>query len=174
MRYKVAGLLKAPTGATREAELDAPITLDAPDVRVRAPARGWLRFLRDDAGVFVEGQLTTSVGMLCARCLEPVQVGLTFELSEHFRPTVRLPGGPPIDESVDRDAATLIDGQHVLDLGEVVRQAALLALPLHPLCRPECAGLCSLCGQDLNVGECGCEPEPDPRWDGLRALLEES
>jgi len=60
-----------------------------------------------------------------------------------------------------------------LEIGERVRQLILLALPLKPLCRPDCRGLCPLCGQDLNEGECGCKREaPDSRWEKLKALRE--
>lgn len=174
MRFNVAGLLKSQTGETREAELDAPVALAEPELRVLAPVRGHLRFIRDDAGVLVEGRLATTIAMDCARCLAPVSVELEFELSESFRPTVFLPGGPPLEPAAERDEATEIDALHELDLSEVVRQAVLLAAPLHPLCRENCAGLCPRCGQDWNMGPCACEPEPDPRWGALHTLMQDS
>jgi uncharacterized protein len=59
----------------------------------------------------------------------------------------------------------------VLDLEPLVRDALLLELPTVPLCREECAGLCSNCGVDLNVTTCDCTTEDfDPRWAALRSL----
>jgi uncharacterized protein len=173
MRYNVAGLLKSPTGTVRDVDLDAPIDLGEPDVEALAPVRGCLHLIRDHAGVLVEGQFTTTVGVACARCLAPVALHLSCELEESFRPVAMLPGGPPPVRRDEWEAATQIDDRHILDLTEVVRQAVLVAVPLHPLCRSECAGLCPRCGRDLNTGDCDCPPEPDPRWAGLRVLLDE-
>jgi uncharacterized protein len=54
----------------------------------------------------------------------------------------------------------------------VLRQALLLSLPMQPLCKPDCAGLCPICGQDLNQGPCDCvSVEIDPRWEKLGLLL---
>jgi len=172
MQYNVAGLLKAPTGEMREVELDEALVLDEPDIRLVAPITGRLRLIRDHAGVLVEGRLETRAALECARCLAPVAVDVAFELSEAFRPTVVLPGGPTPPPPEDLDPATQIDALHVLDLTEVVRQAVLLALPVHPLCRQACAGLCPRCGSDLNERPCDCPAETDARWAALRAMLE--
>jgi uncharacterized protein len=52
-----------------------------------------------------------------------------------------------------------------LDVREVIRQNALLAIPMKPLCKEDCAGLCSQCGKDLNTKQCKCiKQEIDPRW----------
>ena len=48
-----------------------------------------------------------------------------------------------------------------------------MALPMKPLCKPDCKGLCPSCGKDLNLGACGCTHETiDPRWEALKALKE--
>jgi uncharacterized protein len=173
MRYNVAGLLRAPTGETREIQLEEGLDLEADGVRLVAPLRGRLRLIRDPAGVLVEGTLRSRVALECDRCLAPTEAELVVELSETFRPTVYLPGGPEPEPSDDDEPATQIDATHTIDLGEVVRQAVLVGLPLHPLCRAGCAGLCPRCGQDWNQGPCQCAPEPDERWAALRALLDE-
>lgn len=175
MVYNVAGLLKAHTGETRVVPLEAWPELGEPDVRLLQPVRGDLRLTRDHAGILVLGRLTTRLRVPCARCLAPAESDVVVELAEHFRPTLFLPGGPPVEaELADlADAATAIDAHHQVDVGEVLRQALLLAVPVHPLCRADCRGLCPRCGRDLNDGDCNCEPEPDPRWQALRALLDD-
>jgi uncharacterized metal-binding protein YceD (DUF177 family) len=66
-----------------------------------------------------------------------------------------------------------IRGEHI-DLAPLTREALLLNLPLAPLCREDCAGLCPRCGADLNAGPCGCgSDERDPRWAILDVLKEE-
>ncbi|GAI19598.1 unnamed protein product, partial [marine sediment metagenome] len=58
-----------------------------------------------------------------------------------------------------------IDERYVLDLAEAIRQYMMLAIPMKPLCREDCAGLCSRCGHNLNQGPCNCLPqEIDSRW----------
>jgi uncharacterized protein len=68
--------------------------------------------------------------------------------------------------------ATTIDEHHVLDLTEVVRQALFLAMPMNPICKDDCAGLCPQCGSNLNQEQCQCERDTvDPRLEVLRQLL---
>ena len=90
-----------------------------------------------------------------------------------------LAEGPPIlvDPDEEDEPATEIDDHHMLSLGPVLWQNIMLALPARALCRPGCAGLCPSCGQNLNLGPCGCQPEPDPRWaalDAVRAAMEDN
>ena len=69
----------------------------------------------------------------------------------------------------DLDVATYVDEQ--IDLEEALRAELLLALPIAPLCRDDCKGLCARCGKDLNEGPCACPPEPkDDRWAALRSV----
>ncbi len=172
MRYNVAGLLKSPIGSTRLITVDEAFDLEDAEVRLVAPVQGTLRLIRDLAGIWVDGRLETRAELNCARCLDPAEVDLEIELSEHFRPTVTIADGPPIQVDPDEEAepATEIDGHHMLALGPVVWQNIELALPQHALCRPDCAGLCPTCGQNLNAGPCACRPEPDSRWAALAEL----
>ena len=60
----------------------------------------------------------------------------------------------------------------ILDLTEVLQDNLLLGIPMKILCQEDCAGFCSLCGQDLNEGQCQCEKDDlDPRLAGLKVLL---
>ena len=59
-----------------------------------------------------------------------------------------------------------------VDLGEMLREQFYLALPMQPLCRPDCQGLCPVCGVDRNLERCECQTEwVDPRLSGLKALV---
>ena len=56
----------------------------------------------------------------------------------------------------------------MVDLDPILREQVLLSLPEYPVCQEGCKGLCSVCGKNLNEGECGCDRKvPDPRWAGL-------
>jgi uncharacterized protein len=82
--------------------------------------------------------------------------------------------GARLPQPEDADIATQIDDHHILDLSEIVRQDLALALPMVPLCRTACKGLCSNCGQNWNEGDCDCETEElDPRLIVLKELLDQ-
>ena len=86
-------------------------------------------------------------------------------------PIVDIHTGAPAKLSVDVDTF-LIDDKHELDLEPAIREYGLLALPMKPLCRTDCRGLCPRCGVNQNFEACACIlDEPDERLAVLRALL---
>lgn len=172
LQFNVAQLLKEPSGASRSFELEG-VTLPQfdDDLQLMQPLHGHIRLHHVGDGVLVTGQLETTLQMECSRCLSPIDVPVSVELEEEFRPRVDIISGAllPIEEGVEE--ANLISEQHILDLLEVVRQELWLAGPSMPLCKPDCRGLCLQCGQNLNEGDCDCPKEAiDHRWAGLQAL----
>lgn len=171
MRFNVAQLLKEPVGSTRHYRLAEDIQDLGEEVKLTRPIEGAVRLIHTVEGVLVSGQLHTEVELTCSRCLESFSAAIDFMLEEEFRPTIDIGTGAQLPLVDGQDEATLIDGHHVIDLLEVTRQDILLALPSRSLCKPNCAGLCPQCGQNLNEGSCTCEqPLDDPRWEALRAL----
>jgi uncharacterized protein len=175
LTFNVAQLLREPVGATRPGQVVADLGRLAPELaQVAGVAEGVLsgsiRLMHTTGGVLVQGDLTGQATLPCARCLEPVVVPLNVALEEIFVSTIDLVTGQTVMPE-EEDRALWIDEHHILDLTEVLRQDVLLAAPLHVLCRDECRGLCPICGQNLNDGLCACQPEPDPRWAALTALL---
>ncbi|MDA8044138.1 MAG: DUF177 domain-containing protein [Actinomycetota bacterium] len=117
-----------------------------------------------DGGIEVSATIRAPWVGECRRCLKPVGGTLVSEVREMYRP--RPPGEPP-----DQDEETYPLRGEMLDLCPLVRDAVLLDLPIAPLCRADCAGLCPMCGADLNEGTCGCPPPAgDPRWAALDVL----
>jgi uncharacterized protein len=96
---------------------------------------------------------------------------LHVPFEEHFFPTVDVVTGVPLPPSDEEDVFP-IDEHHLVDLTEAIRQQVLLNIPMVTLCKEECAGLCSQCGHDLNLGPCDCEPEVDSRFSILKTLLQ--
>ncbi len=122
------------------------------------------------ADIRVRARYAGDFEMECARCIEPVAAPLEGEFDLIFRP-----------QDADADAnerAITLDETEIgyyeksgLLLEDVVREQVLLTLPGRVLCRPDCKGLCSHCGQNLNQGICSCEESsPDPRWNALAGL----
>lgn len=135
------------------------------------PIYGELSLLRTDRGIFVNGTLNTVVKAVCGRCLSSFDQALTLNMEEEFLLTVDPSTGAPLPWQGEEGAFTINENQE-FDLAEAVRQYALLALPMKPLCREECAGLCPNCGHNLNLGPCGCPSGAiDPRFAELEKLV---
>lgn len=118
----------------------------------------------------VRGTVSGLLVRKCRRCLEPVEVPFEAEVDILFVPEDELDEGAEEGEGLK----VYNPGSGKLDLGEAVREEAILAAPLYVECKPDCRGLCPQCGTNLNEGECDCAPlEQDPRWDALRELKTE-
>jgi uncharacterized protein len=174
LQFNIAGLLTGPKGGTRSYELYIPVSeLDQLDdgFDVVAPFQGRVRFLWTNERIVALVAGDTAVTMQCSRCLESFEQPIHVEIEEAFIPTVDMATGLPL-QSDEADAALLIDEHHILDLSEILRQSILLALPMTPLCKPNCKGFCPTCGANLNYETCTCqERETDPRWAALGFLL---
>jgi uncharacterized protein len=124
-----------------------------------------VRFEAVTEGVLVTGSATAPLAGECARCLDP----LTSSTEVSFQELYRYPAEPGDDPGDDEDR--FLDGDR-LDLEPAFRDAVVLALPLSPLCREDCPGLCVQCGARLaDAGPLHThEDEVDPRWGPLRQL----
>ena len=171
MQYNVAQLLKEPTGATRR------VTVEAGPVYSGGLAVSYLgdvEFLRTHQGLLVRGKVRANVATTCGRCLNEFAGPCSFDVEEEFFPEIDINTGRKLSHPWDNEGTT-IDPNHILDMAEVLRQYALAAQPIKPLCGANCQGLCQECGADLNREECACdEAVIDPRWGALAALLNES
>jgi uncharacterized protein len=168
MQINVAQQLRSPIGTVREHEVSAvmDVTGDGNSGRVE----GKVDLIRTDRGILVKGKLNTTLSLTCSRCLGAFDCPLTLKIEEEYFPTVDVVSGAPL-ELPDEPGLFTIDKNHEIDLTEAVQQYALLAVPMKPLCRRDCAGLCPVCGQNLNLGDCQCPPpEADPRWAKLKHI----
>jgi uncharacterized protein len=162
----VAELLGQP-GAYRDITVHEPLegvqsalgrmTADGLDARLR------LESVME--GILVTGRAQAGSSLQCARCLVEFSSSLDVEVCELYV----APGaaGADVDDTYKVAGAEL-------NLEPMLRDALTLALPLRPLCREECRGICARCGADLNVASCACvEDSVDPRWAPLDALKQQ-
>jgi len=134
---------------------------------------GKVRLVRTDRGILARARLYTEVEVTCSRCLSLFNYPLALNIEEEYFPIIDIVNDNSLSLPEESGCFT-IDEQHILDLTEAIRQYALLAIPMKPLCREDCAGLCPICGHNLNQGPCGCLPqEVDPRWSKLGKLVTE-
>jgi uncharacterized protein len=122
----------------------------------------------DGTDVQVHGRVGATVPQTCSRCLE------TFPARVDAAVDVRLEPRPATGDSIKLGADDLdVDfyDNDELDLDRVVETETTLALPMKPLCRDDCRGLCPACGGNRNIVQCSCaERAPDPRLAALRDL----
>jgi uncharacterized protein len=174
MDFNLAQLLKQPTGAAREYSLNEDLHgLDAA-IDATEPLTGTMKLIRTKSGALLTLRGKTSLRVACSRCLDPVTAPVSLDFEEELLQTVDIITGVTLHARQD-DPALLIDGHHEMHLADLIREYLLLALPMHPLCREDCKGLCPQCGHNLNNGPCACDSKADDeRWAALKALLKQS
>jgi len=145
----------------------AELELTAPGVRFLEPVSVDMALVKTAKAVRTTGRIRVPVIFECVRCLREVPSSLDIPVSTQFleTPPPWSLGEHPMPSEQAEDYYYRDD---VLVLDDLVRQEVLLAVPFSPQCKVECRGLCSQCGQDLNMGTCACAPPPDPRWAVLR------
>ena len=168
--FNVAGLLTDAVGAERvhairDAHLDLP-----DDLTLAEPIAGTVRIARDNRGVLVTTRLTTALAGECARCLRPLATPVEIALDEEYLPALDLATGRPLSTDDEPEALRLTD-HHEVDLEPSVRDAISLAEPIAPLDRPDCPGLCIVCGLPLDEGVHDHPVDDiDPRLEALRGF----
>jgi len=139
-----------------------------PSEQVRADAL--LKLTRMSQGVLAEGEVTSTLSLVCSRCSEPFSCPIREVFSVHYqRPATEAAEEEVELKAEDLDTDFIEEGR--LDVTALLRQNLLLALPVQPLCREDCQGLCPRCGANRNEGPCACPgPPPDPRFKILERL----
>jgi uncharacterized protein len=138
-----------------------------------APVEIELRLESVMEGVLVTGTARAEAEGECVRCLEPLRQEVAADFQEMFSyPDAddrgRSKKAEPGDDAEDEDMIPLEDG--MFDLEPVLRDAVVLALPMQPVCREDCAGLCPDCGIGLNDNPDHHHDAVDIRWAALQGL----
>ena len=131
-----------------------------------------LRAERDGDDVVVVGEIDATVPVACGRCLEEFPVRARAAVDVRLIP--RPPGGDRVELGSDDLDLDFYDHDEV-NVSGLVESETALALPMKPLCREDCRGLCPTCGANRNVTRCACpERAPDPRLAALKDLAARS
>lgn len=110
-------------------------------------------------GGTVKGEVITA----CSRCLEDA----TFDVSGEIEGYFLIEGEGEAPDDMEEDEFDVLPEDNMLDLEPLIRAAIYVELPLIPLCREDCAGLCPTCGANLNDGPCACTPDVPEEDDGI-------
>ena len=166
---------------------------ESEDFRITSPVHLTADLTKSGLKFLLKGRLTTTLELACSRCLEPFEIPVDATLDLTFVPAVE-PAKPVAEtaaparakktprhgnEDVELDGTEVADDDlglseysgDEIDLGQMMREQFYLALPMKPLCRADCKGLCPICGKNRNRETCSCESTwVDPRFEVLRNL----
>ena len=159
MFFNVSQLLRSEVGASRRYDLD-------PEPPVLS---GRVELIRTPDGVLVRCDAVVALEYICGRCVAEFATLETIGLEEIFVQQTDPATGKRLE--LDDPDSFVVSLENTIDISEAVRQYTEMAAEMQPLCRPDCPGICPVCGTDLNIVDCQCDRTPvDPRWEALVAL----
>ncbi len=148
--------------------------IDRGECEFVAPLKTALRAIRIGDMIEVKGEINTFIRLPCGRCLKAYETPLKsrFDLT-YVR---RIPGAQEDEEQEEVEIRAeemglmYFQGEEI-NLQDGIQEQVIIALPIKALCRENCKGLCSSCGNDLNEGDCGCDrPPPNGKFAALKNL----
>jgi uncharacterized protein len=166
MQFNVSELLRESYGSFREYAIDDDVRIDG---AVRRLA-GQVRFDRVPEGIFVRATLHGTAQDQCARCLEPAEITINLTVEEQYIPTIDPVTGARVQPPAGEEDAYRINERQIIDLTVPAQQYWSMALPIAPVCRPDCPGICPDCGVPRDPAHACGVPPPDDRWSKLREL----
>jgi len=147
---------------------------DGEAYRVVAPVELEFDIHKDKDKFRLVGHLRTELELACSRCLEPYRFPIDASFDQRYLPSSAA-STEAEQEIEEDDLETSYYTEEQIDLNQLLREQFYLALPMKPLCREDCKGLCAQCGTNLNMGRCDCAPVwEDPRLAALKALKEKN
>jgi uncharacterized protein len=143
LKINVGFLHNEPIGSYRDIHFEFPELQLPVDFEVRQFA-GFVHVSRTPQGLLVEGNFEAVTELECVRCLEPYEQKLKTIFNEVYA----------YKNTDFTEAGLFVPEDGNIDLGPVVREYLMLEFPIKPLCKPDCQGLCTVCGENLNLNTC--------------------
>ena len=142
--------------------------------RIVAPVHLDFDLHKDKDRFRLVGTARTELELPCSRCLDPFRMPVDASFDLRYLPATEMTADEE-REVQDEDLETSYYRDDQIDLNELLREQFYLALPMKPLCREDCKGLCAQCGTNLNTGTCACAARwEDPRLAPLKGLIKPS
>ena len=139
--------------------------------KVVAPVDLQFTVYKDKNRYRLVGRVGTLLEQTCSRCLEPFQQVIDSPFDVRYLPQTENSGQEEREVEED-DLSDAFYRDEQIDLRQLMEEQFYLALPMKPLCREDCQGLCPNCGTNLNEAKCKCDVRwEDPRLAGLKALI---
>lgn len=143
LKINVGFFHNLPIGSYRDIHFDFPELQLPPDLDLR-DFTGQVHISRTPQGLLFEGKFTANTPSECVRCLDPFDQYLEIKFDEVYA----------YKSANFTESGLFVPEDGNIDMSPVVREYFLLANPIKPLCKPDCQGLCTVCGENLNTGTC--------------------
>jgi len=175
MIFNVAGLLSGTLGDSRQHKIENEQLMVAD--RLLTQINGPIHLIRTDRTVILDADITAVTQEICSRCLEATPVHISIRIDEEFYPLnmdlMDQLDWDDTDSDFYYDPALIIDKRNFLDLTEGLGQALIASIPIAPLCKDECLGICAVCAVNRNLIGCSCpQSHSDLHWKSLDKLLD--
>ena len=146
LRVNVGFTLMLQPGESREMSFHFATLIFEPELTMKE-FKGVVNFVRTRQGVLAQGDFEATIDQACTRCLEefPYPIYITFEELYAF------------EESNMTESELILPEDGFIDLQPLVREYFVLEIPIQPVCKPDCKGLCPVCGENRNLVSCGHE-----------------
>ena len=149
----------------------ADVAQEGDPYRIVAPVHQEFDIQKDKEKFRLARTVHTELELSCSRCVEPFPMPVDTAFDLRFLPASDM-AREDEREVQDEDLDTSYYRDDKIDLNELLREQFYLALPMKPLCREDCKGLCPQCGTNWNTGTCACRTEwEDPRLAALKELM---
>ena len=161
LRLNVGFIVSGEVGFSADFSFDFEKLKVADDLELRG-FRGSANVGRLPQGLLVTGQFEAAFKVECVRCLCEFDQTVHWEMAELFA----------FNQKSMTDSGLILPDDAQIDLAPLVRDYALIEVPISPVCKPDCKGLCAECGQNLNEKDCGHRTETnDSPFSVLKNLL---
>lgn len=162
LRLNVGFIVAQSAGYSRDFSIELPQVHLPPDLDLTNLA-GTARVARTAQGLLLQGDLQGQLELQCVRCLTDFPYILHTNFTELYA----------FSQRYVTDSGLLVPEDGQIELAPVLREYLLLEMPISPLCRPDCKGLCPVCGENLNENPHTHDDDPgDPRLEGLKKLID--
>lgn len=147
LRLNVGFILHQEVGTSNDFTFDLPEAQLADDLELQN-LLGTLAIGRTAQGLLFTGDFSAHTQLTCVRCLKSLDQRLAWSMTELYATS---------EKSVS-ESGLIVPEDAQIDLRPLLREYALLEIPINPVCKPDCKGLCPICGEDLNLRDCGHRP----------------
>ena len=162
LQLNVGFVVAQSAGFSRDFPFELPQINIPPDLQING-VNGSIRATRTPQGILLQVVLQAQTLLECVRCLTVFQQSLNVTFTELYA----------FSQRYITDSGLLMPETGIIDLAPVLREYVLLEIPIRPLCKVDCKGLCPICGNNLNESTCNHEDEiGDPRLASLKTLLD--
>ncbi len=146
--------------------------LDEQEISVEGMVHVQLKAVKhNENNVYIRGAIEGGILSECGRCLVHYRDPIRSDFNIEYVPTPQIPLEEELILSREELEINYYQGDQI-DINDELRSQLLLAVPMHPLCKPDCRGLCPNCGENLNQKTCSCPAElPNAQWSKLKNLL---